>query len=309
MGGLTHPAEGDMGSQKQGVTVYTDGGCRPNPGPGGWGVVILGVPKAPVELCGGEADTTNNRMEMRAALEALRWFDQPTTLVLVTDSQYLQRGVTQWLAGWRRRGWQTAGKTEVRNRDLWQALAGELERHRVSWRWTRGHAGNRWNERADRLAASAIPRDALPVDDPLAVHLFTAVAWSGKEGAGGWASILRYRDSERPLTGREPGSSPNRMHLVAAVAGLEALTRSMRVHLYTASDYLKDGATSWLPGWRARGWRTAEDRPVAHRELWERLDELQRRHRVTWHVTEKNTPLAELDEAKRRAREALAGRP
>lgn len=296
-----------MAAKRGAVTVYTDGGCRPNPGPGGWGVVILGVATKPVELSGSEPETTNNRMELRAAIEALRWFREPTTIQLVTDSEYVRKGITEWIDGWRRRGWQTAQKTDVANRDLWQALSAELERHRVSWTWTRGHSGDRWNERADRLAAGAIPRPPLPVADPDAVHLFAAVAWSGKAAAGGWAACLRFRDSQRSLTGREPGSSPNRMHLLAAVAGLDTLKRPVRVHVYTASDYLKDGATSWLGAWRARGWRTAEDRPVAHRDLWQRLDELQRRHRVEWHVAEKDHTPPELDEAKRLAREALAG--
>jgi ribonuclease HI len=288
------------------VTVYTDGGCRPNPGPGGWGVVVLLPGKRPQELNGGEPDTTNNRMELTAAIEALRAIPTPHQVELVTDSQYVRRGVTEWLGRWQGNGWQTADRKEVQNRDLWEALAAELERHRVVWRWTRGHTGDRYNERADRLASAAIPGDALPLDDPDAVHLFAAVAYSGKSGAGGWAVVLRYRARERTLAAGVQGTSPNRLHLEGAVAGLEALKRPTRVHLYTASDYLKDGATSWLGAWKGRGFRTQEGKPVSHRDLWQRLDRLLARHRVTWHVVRSEAPPEPLAAAKTLAREAVA---
>lgn len=282
------------------VTVYTDGGCRPNPGPGGWGAVILtsgatSGGSAPVRLKGGEPDATNNRMELRAAIEALRHLDRPHRVDLYTDSTYLRKGVTEWLEGWRQRGWSTSQRTAVKNQDLWQELSSQTERHQVRWHWTKGHAGNRWNEEADRLAGSAIERPSLPVDDQDAVHLYTAAAYSGKTRTGGWAVVLGYRDSERVLEGHEPATSPNRMHLVAAVRGLESLKRPVRLHLYTASDYLKDGATAWVRGWKARQWRTKEGKPVSHRDLWETLDRLSGDHRVEWHVvaSEDMPPLME----------------
>lgn len=266
------------------VTVYTDGGCRPNPGPGGWGAVILEAGREPLELSGGAPATTNNRMELQAAIEALRSLPAPYQVEVVTDSQYLRRGITEWMARWRANGWRTTDKTPVSNQDLWQALDRELARHRVTWRWTRGHAGDRHNERADRLAAAAIPRPPLPLDDESSVHLFAASAQSGRAGAGGWGVLMRYRDHERSVSGREHGASANRMHLAAAVEGLEALRRASRVHLYTVSDYLHDGATTWLYGWKARGFRTREGAEVSHRDLWLRLDRQLARHRVTWHV-------------------------
>jgi ribonuclease HI len=289
------------------VTVYTDGGCRPNPGPGGWGVVILGAGETPLELSGAEAKATNNRMELRAAIEALRSLDRPHAVELVTDSEYLRKGVTEWLAGWRARGWQTAGKTAVANRDLWQALDRELGRHSISWRWVKGHAGNQWNERADALAAAAIPRQPLPVDDPGAVHLFTAVAHSGKRDAGAWAVLLRFGDTERELGGRQPGASANRMHIVGAGMGLAELSRSVRVHLYTVSDYLGDGASRWIAGWQARGWTTRDGKPVANRELWQRLATLLARHDVRWHVVSSDELPEEMGRAKALARASLAG--
>lgn len=288
------------------VTIYTDGGCRPNPGPGGWGAVLLFPGREPVELSGGKPEATNNRMEMVAAIEALGALEAPHRVEIFTDSTYLRTGITEWLPAWRARGWKTAGKQAVKNRDLWQELSRALERHEVSWHWTKGHAGDRWNEAADRLASAAIPREPLPVDDPKAVHLFTAAAYSGKKKAGSWGAVLRFADSEKGLSGRVEDASANRMHILGAVAGLSELKRPVRVHLYTVSDYLKDGATSWIPGWRDRGWKTRDDKPVSHRDLWQQLDALCRKHRVEWHAVDGNEELPqEMEYAKQLAKEAL----
>ena len=144
---------------------------------------------------------------------------------LFTDSKYLREGVTSWLDRWIANGWKTSSKSEVKNQDLWRELSAELGRHRVSWHWVKGHAGNRWNERADKLAASAIPRPPLPLDETGSVHLFMAAAYSGKRKTGSWAAVLRYGDKERVIQGHEPETSANRMHLAAAVAGLSELKR------------------------------------------------------------------------------------
>jgi ribonuclease HI len=289
------------------VRLYTDGGCRPNPGPGGWGVVVVEDDRAVNELAGGEPGTTNNRMELRAAVEGLRSLDEPHRVSLYTDSKYLRDGVTRWMPKWVSNGWKTSGRSEVKNQDLWRSLDAELGRHRVTWHWVKGHAGDRWNERADELASSAIPRPELPVDDAGAVHLFMAAAYAGKRKLGSWAAVLRFADNERVLRGSESKTSANRMHLAGAVAGLAALKRPVRVHLYTASDYLKDGATAWIGGWKSRGWRTREGRPVRHRDLWQRLERLLSRHRVSWHVVERESMPEEMKHAKTVAREELDG--
>ena len=133
------------------VEIYTDGACSGNPGPGGWGALLIfrGNER---EICGGEPSTTNNRMELRAAIEALEALTKPSTVRLYTDSKYLRNGITQWIARWKRNGWKTANKKPVKNIDLWQRLDDALPRHEVSWHWVRGHAGHLENERADELA-------------------------------------------------------------------------------------------------------------------------------------------------------------
>lgn len=137
------------------IEVFTDGACSGNPGPGGWGAILRwrGHEK---ELSGGEAETTNNRMELMAAIRALEALKRPATVRIVTDSNYLRQGITQWIHNWRRKGWKTADNKPVKNRDLWQRLEQALGTHRVEWEWTRGHAGHPENERADALAREAL---------------------------------------------------------------------------------------------------------------------------------------------------------
>jgi ribonuclease HI len=133
------------------VIIYTDGACRGNPGPGGWGAILISGSHER-ELCGGELSTTNNRMELKAAIEALRALKRPCKVELHTDSQYLRTGISEWLAGWKAKGWRTAAKTPVKNEDLWRALDEARLRHEVDWRWVKGHSGHELNERADALA-------------------------------------------------------------------------------------------------------------------------------------------------------------
>ncbi len=131
--------------------VYTDGACSGNPGPGGWGVLILGDGD-PERLCGGEAETTNNRMELMAAIKALETFPEGAAITLYTDSQYVKNGVTDWITGWKRNGWKTAAKKPVKNKDLWEPLDALASARNVTWKWVKGHAGDEGNEEADRLA-------------------------------------------------------------------------------------------------------------------------------------------------------------
>lgn len=137
------------------VEIYADGACRGNPGPGGWGA-LLRYGSQERELWGGEAQTTNNRMELTAVIRALEVLQRPSRVHIVTDSQYVLHGVTQWLAGWKRRGWRTADGKPVKNRELWERLDTLLAPHQVEWTWVRGHAGHAENERADALANRGI---------------------------------------------------------------------------------------------------------------------------------------------------------
>lgn len=133
------------------VLIYTDGACRGNPGPGGWGAILISG-RHERELCGGEPATTNNRMELMAAIQALEALNKPCKVELHTDSTYVKNGVTQWIHGWKARGWKTADRSPVKNEDLWKRIDQARARHEVDWRWVKGHAGHELNERADVLA-------------------------------------------------------------------------------------------------------------------------------------------------------------
>lgn len=135
----------------QKVTIYTDGACKGNPGPGGWGAILFYGDKKK-EICGGEPATTNNRMELMGAISALELLNRPCKVELHTDSQYVMKGIQEWIRGWKARGWKTADKSPVKNDDLWKRLDAARDRHDVDWRWVKGHAGHPLNERADALA-------------------------------------------------------------------------------------------------------------------------------------------------------------
>ena len=137
------------------VEIFTDGACRGNPGPGGWGA-ILRYGDREKEIYGAERATTNNRMELMAAIQALEALNRSCEAVVTTDSEYLRKGITEWLPQWKRRGWKTAAKQPVKNQDLWERLEKAIERHRVEWEWIKGHSGHEENERADSLANRAI---------------------------------------------------------------------------------------------------------------------------------------------------------
>ncbi len=148
---MSDGAEAATTERRDTVVIHTDGACSGNPGPGGWGALLDWGGRVK-ELKGGEADTTNNRMEMMAAIAALEALTRPCTVELWTDSNYLKGGITGWIHGWKKNGWKTADKKPVKNVDLWQRLEAALGRHRISWHWVKGHAGHAGNERADELA-------------------------------------------------------------------------------------------------------------------------------------------------------------
>lgn len=138
------------------ISIYTDGACSGNPGIGGWGVVILIDNKNPIYLNGGQSETTNNRMELVAAIKAVTYFNEKKELTIFTDSKYLKDGIESWIQKWKNNGWKTANKKPVKNKDLWIELDNEIDKHNVKWNWIKGHANNEFNEKADFLARKYI---------------------------------------------------------------------------------------------------------------------------------------------------------
>jgi ribonuclease HI len=288
-------------------TIYTDGACNPNPGPGGWAAIILSPAAPPRELCGGEAHTSNNQMELQAVIAALKALPGPEHVTLYTDSKYLRQGITEWLPQWVKRGWLTADKQPVKNQAHWQALAAEVARHRIEWQWVKGHAGNQWNERADELARSMLPKSGLPLADETAIHLFAAASYLGKQKSGGWGVVFRYQEHVKTLSGHVDNTSANRMHLTAAIQGLQAIKRALPIHFYTGSDYVKDGITLWVPAWQRQHWQTKSGSPVSNQDLWQELIATAAKYQITWHLAIKTEAPELMQQAKALADEAARG--
>jgi ribonuclease HI len=235
------------------------------------------------ELSGAEPATTNNRMELTAAIHALESLPEGSPVDLYTDSRYVQQGITRWLPAWAAQGWKRK-EGVIQNLELWRTLDRLARSRRVTWHWLRGHAGHTHNERADRLATAA--RRSLtgeaetPPAAPAEAEVFLLV--SAAEGQGSWAALLRHRGTERLLQGEAHRTTPNRLDLTAAIAALEALPPGTTVAVHTPSDYLRLGASRWLAGWKQKGFRTQAGAPVKNEDLWRRLDTLQATLRVQW---------------------------
>jgi ribonuclease HI len=279
--------------QKSQVTIYSDGGADPNPGPGGWGVVLLFTdPNGNThkkELKGGELETTNNRMELTAAIQALRALKHPCDVQFYTDSQYVKKGITEWMANWKKTDFK---KGKIQNADLWKTLDNEVARHAIRWNWVKGHAGNEYNELADTLATAGraqivgIPiSETTETGQPSAVHVYLAVsAGSGTEslGPGAWATLIEQDGKETTLAHSFPNTAANRLYLLAAIAALETLPNNITIEFMTNSSYLREGMNGWIKGWKKNNWQTKSGGEVKHRDLWETLDELSTSHQVKW---------------------------
>ncbi len=298
------------------VQIFTDGGCKPNPGPGGWGAVIRFGSREWL-LSGNDPHTTNNQMEMQAAVVALASLDSlfgRCTVDLFTDSEYLRQGINSWIEAWARNGWQTKGGETVKNKSLWELLNRLKQRHTVTWHWIKGHAGHIHNERADWLATRArkallspSPSPNAPADVRLPdVHIFVKASYNAGAKTGGWGVVLRKGDRVRILDEKEKNVSSNAMLIRAATRALMALTRPCSVIVYSDADYLIRGASQWIKGWLARGWETRGGKPVANRHEWESLLDAMKPHQVSWQQSSTDE-MADLAEAARLAVEASSG--
>jgi ribonuclease HI len=291
------------------VIVYTDGGCDPNPGPGGWGAVIRWGHREWV-LSGNEPNTTNNRMELMAAAAALALLDGLAGRCQVevhTDSEYLCQGITEWIEAWVNRDWLTSENEPVKNQDLWRLLHRLVGAHHVSWHWLRGHSGHPFNERADRLATEArssllrvpsVPDVHQPADDDRpAVEISVKASCRGAHGPGGWGAVLRVGEHSKTLSGRDPAATANAMLVRGAAEALRALNRPCQVTLYSDAKYLTQGASQWVRNWQARGWQTRDGKPVANREEWEALLQAAQPHQIAWTLVQGDAGVGDLERA------------
>ncbi len=288
------------------VTIYTDGGADPNPGYGGWAAVLLYGEHEKV-LTGNEPNSTNNRMELQAAIQALSALKRPCTVDLYTDSQYLRRGITEWIDGWAAKNWRSSGKA-IQNVDLWQTLWPLTKKHTIAWHWVKGHAGNKYNEMVDELATKArleiTPQTTL---DENLIKLFVRGSCKGNPGRGGWGAIIEEASGEtEQFRGNELDTTNNRMELIAVLEGLRQLEKGTAVQVITVSDYLFQGATQWIKGWRKRNWQKKEGQLIANADLWQQLDKAGHHYKIHWlNAKGKQDQYLGLQEASQLAAEAV----
>ena len=278
------------------VVIYSDGGSDPNPGIGGW-AAILRFGQHEKVLSGNAPESTNNRMELMAAIRALEALKRPCNITFYTDSEYLRKGITQWIEGWAANNWQKKGKP-IRNADLWQTLWPLVKRHQIQWHWVKGHSGDEYNERVDKLARAArlaiTPADVI---DPTVPRLYLRSSCKGNPGPGGWGVVLEEDEGTEQASGSEPKTTNNRMEITAAIEGLLLLTPGSEVQLFTTSDYLYQGITQWIRNWRKRNWmKKGGEKPVANADLWQALDKLSESYTIRW-INAKGQALVGLEEA------------
>lgn len=264
------------------VVIYTDGGSDPNPGIGGW-AAILRFGQHEKVLTGSDPSTTNNRMELTAAVRALQSLKRPCVITFYTDSEYLRKGITEWIEGWSQRGWKNKAGKPIQNDDLWQTLWPLTKQHEIEWHWVRGHAGNELNERVDRLARQArldiTPAETLANDVP---RLYIRSSCKGNPGPGGWGAVLEEDEDTEQFSGTAVATTNNRMEITAAIEGILQLSPGSTVQVFTTSDYLFQGITKWIHGWRKRNWQKRDGQPVANGDLWQALDQLTKQYSIKW---------------------------
>ena len=274
-----------MTQEQPRVTIYSDGGADPNPGPGGWAVILVhdntGRRK---EVSGGEPHTTNNRMELTAAVMALEALKDRCTVTFYSDSSYLVQGMTRWAKGWEKNGWRRGKKKEpLENDDLWKLLWQLKDKHDIEWHWVKGHSGNILNERADQLATAEIRKYYEAIENPPPADAEVFLVVSARDGQGHWAASIRQGTDEEMITGSlAQNATSNRLDIMAAAEALRRLPDKTRVTVYSMSDYLRNGASMWIKGWKGRGWQTKDGAPVKNREEWIDLDQQLRRLEVSW---------------------------
>jgi len=264
------------------VTIYSDGGADPNPGIGGWASILRYGSHEKV-LTGNDPSTTNNRMELQAAIAALQALKRPSTIEFHTDSEYLRKGITEWIEKWAAKNWQLKGGKPVSNADLWQTLWPLVQQHTINWHWVKGHAGNPLNERVDMLATQARLR-ITPSEQPdeNIPRLYLRASCKGNPGPGGWGVVLEKSGETEQFSGSASATTNNRMELTAVIEALLLLPPGSPAQLFTTSDYVYQGITQWIHGWRRRDWKKKDGQPIANGDLWQALDQLTANYAIRW---------------------------
>ncbi len=267
------------------VIIYSDGGAKPNPdGPGGWAALLIFADGAK-EISGREASTTNNRMELTAAIMALESLSESHSIEFHTDSQYLKNGITQWLANWIRNGWKTASRQPVLNQDLWQRLDAVAQEHSIRWQWVKGHSTSQYNNRVDELATAA--REGRAAADVAAAKAESDIRIYLYTQPNRWGAVTVTPDAVQQHHQHSAGLTSNQLALAGCAHVLGQFSTPQTLTVYSDSEYLINGMGRWIKGWMNKGWKTASGDPVKNQEFWKPLIEAAKPHRIRWEYREK----------------------
>jgi len=308
-------------AERPDVIIYTDGACSGNPGPGGWAAILKHPVSGEVKkISGGDPNTTNNRMELKGAIEGLRTLkpNKRWRVHLVSDSQYLIHGLTQWIKGWIANDWRRGKKPNsepVKNADLWIELHELSLRHDMTYEHVLGHAGHPENEEWDRLAVAEIGKlaplpkrtDSLESLARADVVIHVHGTCLGSEGPGGWAAIVQSTKQREPhrISGSAAQTTSNRMELTAVMEALRTLEPTrLRVHVLSSNGYAIDGLSKWMMGWHSKGWPSK----IKHTDLWRPLYDLSHLFEMSYEHVASDADDPQAEECRRMARAAVEAR-
>ncbi len=258
------------------------------------------------EMSGSQRNATNNQMELTAVCEALEWLSEPSDVTLYTDSQYVKKGITEWLSGWIARNWRNSKGDPVANQDLWQRLIDAKRRHTVRFEWLRGHAGHVYNERVDQLAVWEVERlqgkhtrmieaakDTAPAvpQSTADIQIHVATSCENRAKLCGWGVVMVSAGGEQVLSGTVTSGGDYYAALMAVVHALEHMPPVGTVAVFVDNETVMKGASAWIKKWRANDWRKADGEPVMHKLMWVRLDAVAHKRTIQWDTAQYGAPI------------------
>tara|TARA_Y100001970_G_scaffold287961_1_gene413949 strand:+ start:7896 stop:8843 length:948 start_codon:yes stop_codon:yes gene_type:complete len=290
---------------KSDVSIYTDGACDPNPGPGGWAAIII-IDSQQKQLQGSELNTTNNRMELLAVINALSYLKPNCKITLHTDSKYVQKGITEWIAKWKSNNWKNSKKQPVANQDLWKKLINVIDLHQINWKWVKGHSDNYFNNLVDSIARSSIVYKQSSTNSK-GLNIFIGASYINPNGPGGWAAIIINENQSKILAGQQKDTTANKLQLWCVLQALQHIDFNKQINIHTSSKYLYQGANEWLSLWKKRNWKSQSGQSIKHKKLWENVLTYTQKTNIKWCLNNSTTSY-NLKAAKKCAQSAANGK-
>ena len=290
------------------IKIWTGGVCAGSSGPGGWAAIVL-TDKGKSILKGGELETTKNRMDLLAPIRALEGLAPGRKISVYSDSQYLTRGMNEWVKSWQQNGWATRKRVSVKNKELWQQLVSFTAQQEIAWEWLQGRTRRMENEEVLNFARQEMEAHRLLADTRM-IDIWVGGVCRDKSGPGGWAALINQDEKEKILKDGAQNTTHDRLLLLGLIRALESLTPSKTLTIRVDSEYIYEGITRWISYWQQNGWLSEENEPIKDEELWQRLAVLGGRHRVQWQLMEEKSvrrekmekiALMEMEESRRLA--------